>query len=76
VKNQGTETSEITKLVLYINGNPYDDWQVPALSKGESTHFSSAWTPLSEGPAEIRAVVDGDGLVAESNEGNNEKQPL
>lgn len=73
VKNQGTETSEITKLVLYINGSPYDDWQVPALSKGESTHFSSAWTPLSEGPAEIRAVVDGDGLVAESNEGNNEK---
>jgi PGF-pre-PGF domain-containing protein len=73
VKNQGTETSEKTGLVLYINGNSVKGWNVPKLSEGENDYKSYSWIPVSEGTAEIKAVVDKDNLIVESNEENNEK---
>ena len=73
VKNQGTAASEKTTLTLYIDGSAVNDWNVPRLSKDESSYASYTWIPTAEGSVEIRAVVDEDDLVAESNEGNNEK---
>jgi PGF-pre-PGF domain-containing protein len=72
VKNEGTATSEATTLALYIDGSPVREWEVPRLSSGESNSVSYTWIPTSEGSIEIRAVVDENGLVAESNEENNE----
>ncbi|HIH75540.1 MAG TPA: PGF-pre-PGF domain-containing protein [Methanosarcina sp.] len=73
VKNQGTATSEKAVLALYINGTYIREWEIPKLSEGESEYRSYAWIPRSEGRVEIKAIIDKDNLVAESNEGNNEK---
>ena len=73
VKNQGTAVSEKTTLTLYIDGSAVEDWDVPGLSREESIYASYTWIPTSEGSVEIRAIVDEDDLVTESNEENNEK---
>jgi len=74
VKNQGTANSEATMLVLYIDGSPVKEWAISKLSRGEISYTSYTWIPTSEGTVELRAVVDEDNLVAESNEENNEKK--
>jgi len=74
VKNQGTATSKETKLRLYIDGSLKEERNVPQLPSGESSSLESyAWTPISEGNIEIKAVVDEDNTTRESNEGNNQK---
>ncbi|HIH95594.1 TPA: PGF-pre-PGF domain-containing protein [Methanosarcina acetivorans] len=73
VKNQGTATSEATMLVLYIDGDLVENWAISRLSSGEISYNSYTWIPTSEGTVELKAVVDKDNLVAESNEENNEK---
>ena len=73
VKNQGTAASEKTTMTLYIDGSAVNYWDVPTLSGDESSYASYTWIPTAEGSVELRAVVDEDGLVAESNEENNEK---
>ncbi|WP_440945716.1 CARDB domain-containing protein [Methanosarcina sp. T3] len=73
VKNQGTATSEATTLILYIDGSSVRKWDVPGLSSGESSSVSYTWIPTSEGSVNLRAVVDENNVVAESNEGNNEE---
>ncbi|AKB27443.1 cell surface protein [Methanosarcina siciliae T4/M] len=73
VKNQGTATSGATMLNLYIDGSPVREWAISKLPKEETSYKSYTWIPTSEGTVEIKAVVDEDNLVAESNEGNNEK---
>lgn len=73
VKNQGTSASEKANLVLYIDGTPVREWNVNKLSEGGSSYDSYTWIPKSEGSVEIKAVVDKDGLISESDETNNEK---
>lgn len=73
VKNQGTASSEKTKLVLYIDGNPEREWDLHKLSEGETNYDSYTWIPTSEGSVEIKAVVDEGNLITESDETNNEK---
>jgi PGF-pre-PGF domain-containing protein len=74
VKNQGNAASGKTKLKLYIGENQVNEWDIPSLSPGENSgSFSSTWTPTSEGPLEIKAVVDEGDLVNESDEENNQK---
>ncbi len=74
VKNQGKSTSEETKLKLYIGGNAVNEWDISSLSQGENSGpFSYTWIPTSEGPVEIKAVVDEGNLVNESDEENNQK---
>jgi len=73
VRNQGISASEKTKLKLYIGGDPVNEWDIPSLPEGESSSFLEVWTPTSEGPVEIKAVVDEEELVNESNEENNKK---
>ncbi|WP_235283125.1 CARDB domain-containing protein [Methanosarcina sp. 2.H.A.1B.4] len=73
VKNQGTAASEKTMLTLYINGSAVS-WDVPRLSREESSYAYYTWIPIEEKESvEIRAVVDEGYLIAESNEENNEK---
>lgn len=73
VKNQGAAPSEKTKLVLYIDGSSAREWDIAKLSEGESKYNSYTWIPASEGSVEIKAVVDEDNSVNESDETNNEK---
>jgi subtilase family serine protease len=73
VKNQGTASSEKTKLVLYIDGGSVKEWDMHKLSAGESKYDSYPWIPTSEGSVEIKVVVDEGNLIAESDETNNEK---
>ncbi len=74
VKNQGLSVSEKTKLKLYIDGDPVNEWDIPSLPEGESSEsFSEVWTPTSEGSVEIKVVVDEGELVNESDEKNNQK---
>jgi PGF-pre-PGF domain-containing protein/uncharacterized repeat protein (TIGR01451 family) len=73
VKNQGTASSEKTKLVLYIDGSSVKEWDLHKLSAGESKYDSYPWIPTSEGSVEIKVVVDEGNLIAESDETNNEK---
>jgi PGF-pre-PGF domain-containing protein len=73
VKNQGTASSEKTKLALYIDGNPEREWDLHKLSEGETNYDSYTWIPTSEGSVEIKAVVDEGNLITESDETNNEK---
>lgn len=73
VKNQGTASSEKTKLVLYIDGSPEREWDLHKLSEGETNYDSYTWIPTSEGSVEIKAVVDEGNLISESDETNNEK---
>ncbi|MPM40013.1 hypothetical protein SDC9_86651 [bioreactor metagenome] len=73
VKNQGTAPSEKTKLVLYIDGSFVKEWNIAKLSEGESKYNSYTWIPMSEGSAKIKAVIDADNSVSESDETNNEK---
>lgn len=73
VMNQGTAPSEGAKLVLYIDGSSVIEWNVPKLSEGESDYKIYTWLPISEGSVEIKAVVDKDNLISESDETNNEK---
>jgi len=78
VKNEGTATSEATTLVLYVDGSSVEEWDVPGLSSGENSSASYIWIPTLKKSAEskvvdLRAVVDENNVVAESNEGNNEE---
>ena len=74
VKNQGDAASEETKLKLYIGGDPVNEWDIPPLPAGENSEsFPYTWIPVSEGPVEIKAVVDEANLVNESNEENNQQ---
>ncbi|MDI9394061.1 MAG: CARDB domain-containing protein [Euryarchaeota archaeon] len=73
VMNQGTAPSDRAKLVLYIDGIYAREWNVPKLSEGESDYMSYTWIPIFEGSVEIKAVVDKDNLISESDETNNEK---
>lgn len=73
VMNRGTAPSEGAKLVLYTDGSYVREWDLPKLSAGESDYKSYAWIPTSEGTVEIKAVVDKDNLISESDETNNEK---
>jgi PGF-pre-PGF domain-containing protein len=74
VKNEGNLASGETKLKLYISGDPVNEWNISSLSPGgNSGSFLSTWIPTSEGPLEIKAVVDEENLVNESDEENNQK---
>ncbi len=72
VKNTGKEASGGTKLVLYIDGTSVGEWDIPGLAGEGSIYVTYSWVP-AEGSNEIKAVVDKDNLISESNEGNNEK---
>jgi PGF-pre-PGF domain-containing protein len=74
VKNQGKSASDETKLKLYIGGNSVNEWDISSLSPEENSgSFSYTWIPMSEGPLEIKAVVDEGNLVNEGDEENNQK---
>ncbi len=73
VINNGAASSGETKLMLYIDGRPAREWDIPGLSGGESDYKSYTWIPILEGSAEIKAVVDENNQVTESDEENNEK---
>lgn len=73
VENQGTAPSGKTKLVLYIDGSYAREWDISKLAEGESKYSSYTWIPRSEGSVEIKAVVDEDNSIIESDETNNEK---
>ncbi len=73
VKNQGTSTSDGTKLKLYIGGILEREWDLPQLAGGESILETYTWIPVLEGPVEIKAVVDEENLISESSEENNQE---
>ncbi|MCQ1536576.1 PGF-pre-PGF domain-containing protein [Methanosarcina sp. KYL-1] len=72
VRNLGTERSGETNLEYEVGGTE-GEREVRELDPGSETSISVSWTPEKGGTEEIRARVDPEDRVFESNEGNNEK---
>ena len=73
VKNLGTEASPETTVRLYIDDDLAHTWGVPGLEIGEAAELSWETPPLKCGEVHnFRVVVDGEGVICECNEGNNE----
>jgi PGF-pre-PGF domain-containing protein len=73
VRNQGNGKSGSTNLAFYVNEGYIGEVQVPELAAKSSLSRSYQWVPQTEGIKWIRARVDEDNLVFESNEWNNDE---
>lgn len=71
--NKGPGPSEACKAKCYINGNEVYSYSVPGLEIGSSTTITFNWTPTASGNMDIKAVLDVEKQVSESEEENNEK---
>jgi uncharacterized repeat protein (TIGR01451 family) len=72
VKNQGTGRSGACQLAYYLDGNYQSLLQVDALEAGTSENITFTWMALSD-LSEIKAVVDFNNSISESDDANNEK---
>jgi subtilase family serine protease len=72
VANQGTDKAVNSRLDLYINGERIGSIDIDELAVGASMNGEFSWSALA-GPQEISAYADMDGLLLESNEGNNSR---
>jgi len=75
IKNQGSTSSSSCIIKYYIDSSYLDSDLVVGLSAGESTTCIFSWTAPSgsAGNHTVKAVVDADNQVSESNENNNER---
>ncbi|MFY1113205.1 MAG: CARDB domain-containing protein [Methanosarcinaceae archaeon] len=73
VRNRGNERSGQTNIAFYVNEGFIGEVQLPELSAKSSLSRSYQWVPETEGIKWIRARVDEDNLVFESNEWNNDE---
>jgi subtilase family serine protease len=71
IRNQGNSRSRTNRLIFYINGTSRGFQDVYPLDPGSSTTKTYNWVAQS-GQHNIRAVVDVNDIVDESNEANNE----
>lgn len=73
VKNQGdAATSGNTTLRLFVGDTFLGNVAVPKLEPGASTNVEHAAASVTPGSVSVRALVDPDNAIAESNDSNNE----
>lgn len=71
--NNGSGPSEACKMKCYINGSEVYSYSLSGLEAGSNSSVTFKWVPASSGSMDIKAVVDTENQVSESDEGNNEK---
>ncbi len=72
IKNLGTDTARSTRVYFYIDGSSRGYQDVPRIDAGATVTKTSTWT-AQEGSHVIKAIVDKDDWIPESDETNNEK---
>ena len=72
VANQGTDKVVSSRLDLFINGELLGSLDIDVLEVGASLTGEFSWSAVP-GELDISAYADMDGLLLESNEGNNSK---
>lgn len=75
IKNKGLAYSPSGLPVgLYAENTLIGSFELPSLSPGNVAYHTLSWTTGSDGPITIKAIVDPNDILPESNESNNEKQ--
>lgn len=72
VKNQGTDSASSSRVYFYIDGASRGYQEVPRLDAGAAVTKPFTWLAQA-GSHEIKAIVDKDDWLTESNDDNNEK---
>jgi PGF-pre-PGF domain-containing protein len=75
VKNNGSAAAENSQINYNIKGNNESYTgvtSIPALAAGETGTGTFFWTPENEGQIELKATVDVENIISESDETNNE----
>ncbi|WP_196296978.1 PGF-pre-PGF domain-containing protein [Methanosarcina barkeri] len=75
VKNNGSAAAESSEINYDIKGNNESYTgvtSIPALAAGETGTGAFFWTPENEGQIEVKATVDAENIISESDETNNE----
>ena len=75
VKNSGSAAAENSEINYDIKGNNENYTgvtSIPALAAGETGTGIFFWTPENEGQIEVKATVDAENIISESDETNNE----
>uniref|UniRef100_A0A7C3MAC9 EF-hand domain-containing protein n=1 Tax=Archaeoglobus fulgidus TaxID=2234 RepID=A0A7C3MAC9_ARCFL len=72
VKNLGNATAEAFKVAFYVNDEKKEEKNVSSLAAGANTTLTFIWTPQAAENYTLKAVVDPDDNVKESDEENNE----
>ncbi|HOW13486.1 PGF-pre-PGF domain-containing protein [Methanosarcina sp.] len=71
--NRGSGASGAFTAKCYINGRELYSYSLQGLEAGSNTSVTFNWVPAASGNLDIKAVVDTENQVSESDEGNNEK---
>lgn len=71
--NNGSEPSEACTVKCYIGENEVYSYSLSGLGAGSNASVTFSWVPTTSGSMNIKAAVDTENKVSESNEGNNEK---
>ncbi|NJE53921.1 CARDB domain-containing protein [Thermococcus sp. 21S9] len=72
IQNLGGPVDKPFDVVLYVNGTEVGRVTVSEVSEGAEFSLPFKWTPEKEGNYTIKAVIDPDNRIQESNESNNE----
>jgi PGF-pre-PGF domain-containing protein/uncharacterized repeat protein (TIGR01451 family) len=75
VKNNGSAAAENSQINYDIKGNNESYTgvtSIPALAAGKTGTGTFFWTPENEGQIEVKATVDVENIISESDETNNE----
>jgi len=75
IRNNGPGNASSNELKYSINGtNETYSGKIPvsSLSAGNTTSSTFSWTPENEGQIEVKAIVDAEGIISETEETNNE----
>ncbi|MDQ1276526.1 MAG: TolB protein, partial [Euryarchaeota archaeon] len=71
--NNGSGPSEACTMKCYINGSEVYSYSFPRLEAGSNATITFNRVPAASGSIDIKAVVDTENQVSESDEENNEK---
>ena len=72
IKNQGDGRAGVSRVYFYIDDSSRGYQNIPELDVGERETKTFTWK-AQEGPHTIKAIIDEENQILESNEGNNEK---
>ena len=72
IKNQGTDRASSSRVYFYIDGSSRGYQEVQAIEAGAAVTRPFTWVAQA-GSHDIKAIVDKDGWITESDKGNNEK---
>jgi len=72
IKNQGTDRASSSRVYFYIDGSSRGYQEVQAIEAGAAVTKPFTWVAQA-GSHDIKAIVDKDGWITESDKDNNEK---